>query len=858
MFSNDQQDDAEGVPQPRQRFTLKFQWPLCRQSETIVSEEVKFVDGEPEVQFDFERLVYVPLDAIDVLQSASEIGISLSIETEQGTEDGGGKEFVVDPVTAVAQVPIRRLFEPDSLVSDEDAKFRISEAGRAHLEKEREEKIAALAEEREQAKAAAQKSKGKGKAKDAEPDEENEDEEEEIVVEEVKDIFEESNAGVAVEVRLDKALVVSVKPIVRDVCDIVPPHHTVKTPPVPPTASELLQEQIFNTIRVMADHFDEVQEMVDLAAKDRVRKELVFRLNETGTYFALKERLKVAVAEVAHEIGATELHDKAEQLSTLYKELTTTGSQVLNRVFSRHNDNPAAEPTNHEPRPNLPRVDEILKRSHEARLELNAEEELSILREGVLAHNLQLHDANDECAEEYVPHRQIRTSFCCALLRHGQEQEASEILNTLVAHYPSDVDLRRRYASLLLQIDTADTDAARLLRITAESKSATALDVALRAVSLRASGEVPLSQYCIRQASLIGDQCNAMWLLGTIADWALERELHLVASTAAKWQMELIYGPEESRIPDSDKVGEDTPSGENGNNRDATGHDEGAPEEPSGSGDGPGTENNGEGIEGKNAESSDDVAVSKPAKQAPLLEISSREIADVFYRLARAASLRNDWSTVVSEGEKALEHDPKHVLSLLLLGNSSWNAHDVDGAVQSWQRLITLRPNLSEVDAALVYGRLARAYMQKEEWKPAGQALLFSLKNRQWMSTWKWLGQAFLHTQEYEEAIDALAEANILDKYNAEVWGTLAVACVHVKRYREAQQCYEQAMRLGLQDQAIWRKLVQLMQDRARYDEAAVLANNVYDISVLASIKRKQNLHEEAEQITVFAQFGET
>ncbi|KAJ3416941.1 Cilia- and flagella-associated protein 70 [Chytridiales sp. JEL 0842] len=71
--------------------------------------------------------------------------------------------------------------------------------------------------------------------------------------------------------------------------------------------------------------------------------------------------------------------------------------------------------------------------------------------------------------------------------------------------------------------------------------------------------------------------------------------------------------------------------------------------------------------------------------------------------------------------------------------------------------------------------------------------------------SWLGVGKACIALGEYDEAEDALAEANVLNNRDSEVWSFLALLCLIQDRQFEANQSISQAIRLGINDPEILR-----------------------------------------------------
>lgn len=73
--------------------------------------------------------------------------------------------------------------------------------------------------------------------------------------------------------------------------------------------------------------------------------------------------------------------------------------------------------------------------------------------------------------------------------------------------------------------------------------------------------------------------------------------------------------------------------------------------------------------------------------------------------------------------------------------------------------------------------------------------------------SWLGAGRACFALKEYQEAEDALAEANVLNNRDGNVWAHLSLLSLTLGRLLEANQCIAQALRLGIKDVEIIKAL---------------------------------------------------
>lgn len=128
--------------------------------------------------------------------------------------------------------------------------------------------------------------------------------------------------------------------------------------------------------------------------------------------------------------------------------------------------------------------------------------------------------------------------------------------------------------------------------------------------------------------------------------------------------------------------------------------------------------------------------------------------------------------------------------------------------------------NTDATDLGLIYTRLGhihllQAFGEEEvttvlpppgvqvHYEEANQAKTMYLKACELdPSSWTWLGvgKACLILEDWEEAEDAFAEANVLNHRDSAIWAHLALLCLVLKRHFEANQALAQALRLNIKD----------------------------------------------------------
>jgi len=114
----------------------------------------------------------------------------------------------------------------------------------------------------------------------------------------------------------------------------------------------------------------------------------------------------------------------------------------------------------------------------------------------------------------------------------------------------------------------------------------------------------------------------------------------------------------------------------------------------------------------------------------------------------------------------------------------------------------------TEEYVSLVALRLGQIYLNEQQYGLAKDVFLYSCTNHTpTVHTWLGIGKACYYQGYYNEAEDALAEANMLDQRHPDVWAFLSAVCLQqikrkpqVSRKEEAEQSYKYAIKMGCTD----------------------------------------------------------
>eukprot|EP00294_Goniomonas_avonlea_P015363 CAMPEP_0114552462 /NCGR_PEP_ID=MMETSP0114-20121206/7136_1 /TAXON_ID=31324 /ORGANISM="Goniomonas sp, Strain m" /LENGTH=1116 /DNA_ID=CAMNT_0001737337 /DNA_START=11 /DNA_END=3361 /DNA_ORIENTATION=+ len=149
-------------------------------------------------------------------------------------------------------------------------------------------------------------------------------------------------------------------------------------------------------------------------------------------------------------------------------------------------------------------------------------------------------------------------------------------------------------------------------------------------------------------------------------------------------------------------------------------------------------------------------------------------------------------------------HDRRCGIAMCLMGHSFYMQKSVKEAISYYEQALALRTPYIDIT---LYMRLAALYAGSNKQFEAKDYYLRASKLHPSASSWLGLGQTCFHMAQYQEAEEALAEANIMDSHNPEVWGWLAILNLKVGQIQEADTAYREALKNGLQTLVILREI---------------------------------------------------
>ncbi|RHY52926.1 hypothetical protein DYB30_010044, partial [Aphanomyces astaci] len=137
--------------------------------------------------------------------------------------------------------------------------------------------------------------------------------------------------------------------------------------------------------------------------------------------------------------------------------------------------------------------------------------------------------------------------------------------------------------------------------------------------------------------------------------------------------------------------------------------------------------------------------------------------------------------------QDALDHNPDCADGWYLHGLVASTQNDLAVALASYSQALARPDQLHDMYRLPLYLQLGALFIHHQQW----------------------VGVVSVRQDDWEGAEMALAEANVLDRTNADVWGYLALVCLNATppRLREAEQALEQALRYDLANTTLLREL---------------------------------------------------
>ncbi|CAF4058453.1 unnamed protein product, partial [Rotaria magnacalcarata] len=176
--------------------------------------------------------------------------------------------------------------------------------------------------------------------------------------------------------------------------------------------------------------------------------------------------------------------------------------------------------------------------------------------------------------------------------------------------------------------------------------------------------------------------------------------------------------------------------------------------------------------------------------------VNSGRDQQVEITLAKAKILQQDFSAAESHITQALSIDYENVEAWALWGHVKYLQLDFEAAKGRYQRTLVFSekpPDLHTVYIRL--GAILLSEIKESSYSEAKEIFLRACRYQPTCTTYLGLGVACYRMNQFDDAEEALTEANFLNNQSAEVWGYLTLICLQTKRYIEAEQSYKYAIK---------------------------------------------------------------
>ncbi|CAF0848612.1 unnamed protein product [Didymodactylos carnosus] len=164
--------------------------------------------------------------------------------------------------------------------------------------------------------------------------------------------------------------------------------------------------------------------------------------------------------------------------------------------------------------------------------------------------------------------------------------------------------------------------------------------------------------------------------------------------------------------------------------------------------------------------------------------------------LTRSKILQQDLTAAETHITQALSLDYENSEAWNLWGHIKYLQLDFPGAKGRYQRTLAFSEKPSDIH--ILYVRLGSILLAEESYAEAKDIFLRACRHQPTCTTWLGVGVACYRMNQYDDAEEALTEANFLNNRNAEVWAYLTLICLQTKRTIEAENAFKYAIKLDL------------------------------------------------------------
>lgn len=196
-------------------------------------------------------------------------------------------------------------------------------------------------------------------------------------------------------------------------------------------------------------------------------------------------------------------------------------------------------------------------------------------------------------------------------------------------------------------------------------------------------------------------------------------------------------------------------------------------------------------------------------RTANFITAKETSIVKFSFSLAAVQYWKGDYAACSEALSQLLEMKPRSLEGWSLLGHSHFQLGSHAEAEECYLKALRCASKSGVPVEPAVRQRLGQIYLKRQSWKDAWLVFKQCCEESPSAFAWQGLGYSCLRLGLYEDAEQALSQANILDDHNASTWLYLGLLCLYTTitppgRYIQARQCFLQALKFGANDPHLW------------------------------------------------------
>ena len=237
--------------------------------------------------------------------------------------------------------------------------------------------------------------------------------------------------------------------------------------------------------------------------------------------------------------------------------------------------------------------------------------------------------------------------------------------------------------------------------------------------------------------------------------------------------------------------------------------------------------------------------------------IQNKESDKYKLEFARTRYQQHVYDEAVESLDKILSKTENNASALILRGNSFYDDGNIFDSEESYIKFIqnwSIKDAESRTHYYYILERLGMVYIERKSWKDAKVVFLRWTSENPTMNGWLNLGIAWLKLNSFNEAEDALTQANLLDTHNAKIWGYIWLLWLkyhNETRNDQAEFCLSRALKLKIEDDYLLEEIGDIYGEKhpdfsvAWYERCIQITDKRGEIyhkygSILLSLKRNQ------------------